>query len=107
MTGHTDEQGALVSASANVRTDAAARYAKQLASHLGRKATVEDLPDGHRIRLTVGYGDVLVREDHLLLIAVAPDLDGLATVQRVVGGHLERFGQRAELVVEWSAPESR
>ncbi|MPV88867.1 DUF2218 domain-containing protein [Georgenia ruanii] len=96
----------MIGARAQVRTDAPARYAKQLASHLGRKATVEELPDGHRIRLTVGYGDVLVRDDHLLLVAAAPDLDALAIVERVIGGHLERFGQRAELVVEWSAPEN-
>jgi len=93
-----------VGARAQVSTDAPARYAKQLASHFGRKTTVEELPDGHRIHLRDGYADVLVRGDHLLLLASAPGPDALATVQRVIGGHLERFGQRAELTVDWSTP---
>lgn len=87
-----------------VATTAPARYAKQLASHLGRRSVVEDLPDGHRIRLTVGAADVQVRPDHLLLTATADDDDALAVVQDVVGRHLERFGQRAELVVTWGEP---
>ncbi|MDQ1671583.1 MAG: hypothetical protein QOC98_145, partial [Frankiaceae bacterium] len=37
----------------------------------------------------------------LVLLAEAPDEAGLAQVQDVLGPHLERFGQRQELVVEW------
>ena len=105
MTGDPNEVGAeRVGAHAQVSTDAPARYAKQLTSHFGRKTTVEELPDGYRIRLGDGDADVLVRPNHLLLRAGAPSLNALATVQRVIGGHLERFGQPAELDVEWSAP---
>jgi hypothetical protein len=96
------------SSTARVATDAAPRYAKQLASHLGRKVAVDanpaDQPAGS-YRLTLGAGEgVLVPEaDHLLLQATAADDAGLAVVQDVLGRHLERFGQRNELVVTWES----
>ena len=40
----------------------------------------------------------------LTLVAEATDTDGLTRIQDVLGGHLERFGQRNELIVAWSAP---
>jgi len=90
-----------VSSRADVRTDAPARYAKQLVSHLGRKvAFVEDrgawtarVP-GSVLRIAVGDG-VLVLE------AEAGDLDSLARVEHALGNHLERFGRRDELAVSW------
>ena len=87
-----------------VTTDAAARYAKQLLAHLGRKAGVEPVdgePGGGRLRLSVGGGVVLPREGHLVLHAEAVDLEKLAQVEDVLGRHLERFGARRELVVVW------
>ena len=56
-------------------------------------------------RLVLAGGDCLVRPagDVLELHASAPDADGLARVTDVVGRHLERFGQRNELHVDWSA----
>jgi hypothetical protein len=93
----------MATSTAIVMTDAAARYAKQLASHLGRRSPAEELDDG-RIRLTFGAGEGLLepREDCLVLHASAEDDEGLARVQDVLGRHLERFGQRRELVVNWS-----
>jgi hypothetical protein len=38
-----------------------------------------------------------------VLRATADDTDSLDRVQSVVGSHLERFGQRDELVVAWNA----
>lgn len=86
---------------ARVATDAASRYAKQLASHLGRKAEVREEADG--TRLILGGGDCLLQpgDDALTMTATAPDADALAVVTDVVGRHLERFGQRNELVVVW------
>ena len=40
----------------------------------------------------------------LELIATAADAESLAALQRTIGGHLERFGVKDELVVNWSAP---
>ena len=94
----------MVESSAVVPTDAAARYAKQLLAHLGRKAGVEPVdgePDGGRLTLSAGTGIVRPRADHLLLEAHAADEESLALVEDVLGRHLERFGARRELTVTW------
>ncbi|GIH68494.1 DUF2218 domain-containing protein [Sphaerimonospora thailandensis] len=90
------------SSTAFVVTDAAERYAKQLASHLGRKIEVEELPDGVR-RLVFAKGDAVLtpEPERLVMRADAEDAASLAVVEDVVGRHLERFGQRNELAVTW------
>ncbi len=94
----------MVTSRARVETDAAARYAKQLLSHLGRKAGVEPVdgePEGGLLRLSAGVGVVRPRADHLVLEASAVDAEALALVEDVLGRHLERFGARRALVVTW------
>ena len=88
-------------APAAVETDAAPRYAKQLASHLGRKAEVVEEDAG--TRLVLPFGDCLLvpGDSALVMTASASDRESLDRVQQVVGSHLERFGQRNELVVAW------
>jgi 2-iminobutanoate/2-iminopropanoate deaminase len=93
-------------ATAVVVTDAPARYAKQLLSHLGRKREVQPLagaPEGGTLVFDDGVGHVRPGAAALVLEAVADDEDGLAHVQDVLGRHLERFGARRELVVVWRA----
>jgi hypothetical protein len=90
-----------------VPTDAAARYAKQLLAHLGRKNTVEPVegePDGGRLVFAYGTGTVRPTADGLVLDAAADDAEGLAHVEDVLARHLERFGARRELVVRWQRP---
>lgn len=96
-----------VTSTARVVTDAAARYATQLAAHLGRKATVEAGPEGDRVVLGAGSCLLRVEPGALTLEAVAADEAALARVQQVVGDHLERFGRRAGLTVHWAAGPSR
>jgi uncharacterized protein len=88
---------------ADVVTDAPGRYAKQLVSHLGRKIVFEVDGSTSIARFGDGTGTVLVGEGVLTLLADAPDTETLERVQWVLGSHLERFGQRNELVVTWSA----
>ncbi|HSX95885.1 MAG TPA: DUF2218 domain-containing protein, partial [Streptomyces sp.] len=66
-------------------TDAAPRYAKQLASHFGRKIPTEETPEGGH-RLTFEQTDVLLQpaEDHLLIRVTAPDASALTTIRDVV-----------------------
>ena len=100
----TDGPGGRCTSTAVVATDAAARYAKQLLSHLGRKSGVEQIdgePDGGLLRLSAGTGIVRPRADHLLLEASAVDSESLALVEDILGRHLERFGARRELRVSW------
>ncbi|MGX5358076.1 DUF2218 domain-containing protein [Kocuria sp. KH4] len=91
-------------AHATVATGSAARYAKQLASHLGRKAEIRDEADGPRVVLAVGSCLLLAGDRALELRARSATPDGLERVQQVVGSHLERFGQREGLSVAWSDP---
>jgi hypothetical protein len=96
-------------ATATVATDAAARYAKQLVAHLGRKNPVEPLagePEGARLLFAYGTGTVRPFADRLVLTAEAEDPEGLARVCDVLGRHLERFGARRALTVSWSEAES-
>ena len=74
----------MLTSSAVVATDAPARYAKQLLSHLGRKNTVEpldDAPEGGR--LVFAYGSAALRpgDGQLVLDASAEDAEGLAHVR--------------------------
>ncbi|MFF3671465.1 DUF2218 domain-containing protein [Microtetraspora malaysiensis] len=88
---------------AYVATDAAPRYAKQLAAHLGRKIQAEELSDGG-YRLTFpgrGEGLLTPEADRLVMRATADDEESLGAVQDVLGRHLERFGQRNQLTVTW------
>jgi hypothetical protein len=100
----------MLTSMAVVMTDAPARYAKQLLSHLGHKVTVEPL-DGHpepagQLRFAYGVGTVLPLEDRLVLHASAENPEDLAHVEDVVGRHLMKFGAKRELVVSWGPPES-
>lgn len=87
-----------------VITDRAGRYGKQLASHLGRKATAEwDEENG---RGSVVFGDRgrsdLVAEPDGLRMTVYATAGAEENLEGVLGRHLVRFGARDELVVQWT-----
>jgi hypothetical protein len=89
---------------ADVPTDAAARYAKQLLAHLSHKVTVEEIegePLGGRLVFSYGAATVIPGPEALTLCATAADTESLARVQDVVSRHLQRFGARRAIVVEW------
>ena len=92
-----------LTARADVPTDTPERYAKQLVSHLGHRT--EFTTEGARSTATIagGTGVIVVGDGVLTLLAEAPDAETLDRVQDVLGRHLERFGQRNELVVVWTA----
>jgi hypothetical protein len=94
----------MLTSQAKVPTDAAPRYAKQLLSHLGHRAQVEELPgeqEGGRLVFAYGTGTVRAAGDHIVLVAEAGDEESLRHVEDVLARHLERFGARRELVVTW------
>ena len=96
----------MLTATAVVVSDGAARYAKQLVAHLGLKVSVSpvaDQPATWRFVFAYGVGKVRVAGGRLQLEAEATDPEALARVQDVLGRHLERFGRRGELTVEWRA----
>lgn len=90
---------------ANVTTATPERYAKQLVSHLGRKVTVTETPEGWVLALGDGRGRVTIGDGVVILVAEAAGERELTGVQDVLGRHLERFGARSELTVTWSPAE--
>lgn len=99
-----------VVSTAVVTTDRGARYAKQLASHLGRRLETTwdetghvggvDFPDGRCDLRADGEGlHLTAHTDPSLTPGAAAEL--LDRIEDVVGRHLVRFGVRDELVLEW------
>lgn len=86
---------------ASIATDRPARYAKQLVSHLTRRATGEWNDAEGRGWLDFGGGRAaLIAKGAALDIDV--EGDDVERVENVVGRHLVRFGAKDELVVEWT-----
>ena len=95
-------------ARSRVATDRPARYAKQLVSHMGNKLPVEEIEGGHRLTFNrdgvfSGYGDVLVQDGvpQVIMVVHAPSAESCTRVSDVLARHLERFGERDELKVEF------
>ena len=88
---------------ARVTTDRPARYAKQLASHLGRRARTDwdEETGAGTLAFDNGGTGTLTATEGALLLAVEAEPEHLDLLEGVVGRHLVRFGARDELVVEW------
>jgi hypothetical protein len=97
-----DSPRPLITSRAEVLTDAPERYAKQLLAHLGRK--LDFTTHGSTSTMTIGEatGQLIIDERALTMIATGVDAQSVARVEHVLGSHLERFGQRSELVVTWT-----
>jgi uncharacterized protein len=88
---------------ARVGTDRPQRYAKQLISHMSRRATGEW--DEDKNVGFIQFADAraaLSCAEGALLIELTSSADGLERMEGVVGRHLVRFGTRDELVVQWN-----
>ncbi|MFK4101534.1 DUF2218 domain-containing protein [Streptomyces sp. NPDC019531] len=89
---------------ARVTTDRPHRYAKQLASHLGRRSQTswdEESGEGTLLFQNGGKGSLTAAEGALLL-TLETEAEHLDLLEGVVGSHLVRFGTKDELVVEWT-----
>jgi len=92
----------MLHARAEVATATPDRFIRQLVSHLSHKAATELRPDESGV-IDVHDGQCTLTSagGRLVLEASADGAEGLAHVKDVVGRHLERFGARAALRVEW------
>ncbi len=95
----------LLRSRADVATPVPGRYAKQLVSHLGRKVAFNTDGPTSTALLGEATGQIVVGSGVLTLLAQGPDEQAVALVEHVLGSHLERFGQRDELVVSWTRSE--
>jgi hypothetical protein len=92
-----------VASRAVVAVDNPARWAKQLASHLGRHTPPTDEDGGQRLHFAVGSCLLRCEDGALVLDAQAADPAGLRRVEEIVGSHLERFAAKLGLTVTWTA----
>lgn len=99
----TAGQDRTIGSRADVATGAAARYAKQLISHLGRKVpfTGDAITAPATAVIGAATAGIVVGEGVLTLEAAGDDEESVARVEQVLGSHLERFAQREALTVQW------
>jgi hypothetical protein len=98
-------EAAPLTSTARVATVKPAPYLKQLCRHFGHRNEVSFGDRSGDIRLPSGVCSLeATATAELTLVATAADQENLEQLQRVIGGHLERFGSKDELAVSWSAP---
>jgi catechol 2,3-dioxygenase len=84
-----------------VATATPSRYLKQLSRHFAHKLEVR-FDDQHGvIPLAAGHVQLDAEEGALRVRAFAQTASGLRRVEQVIGSHLERFGRRDGLRIEW------
>ena len=110
----------MLTAEATVETERASRYLAQLCRHFSNLRRHESRPGRHEpqarpdVQAHVEWSDthgtvtfdwgrctMQANADALTLSVEATDEDNLQRVQDLVGGHLERFGRRDHLDVNW------
>ena len=93
-----------VTSEALVATDRAGRYGKQLASHLGKRATTTWDEEAGRGEIRFGHGGVagLAAEDAGLRLTLTARPASVERLEGVLGRHLVKFGARDELAVAWT-----
>lgn len=93
----------MVTSTARVPSDRPERYVKQLVSHLARKRNTHLIaPDAGSIEWPDGHCGLACEPGALVLTATADDDEAMARIQDVVSRHLERFGARDDLRVDWT-----
>ena len=93
----------MLTSTAHVATAKPGPYLKQLCRHFGHRNEVAFDDSSGEIHLASGVCSLDARAAaQLELTATAADAESLAALQRTIGGHLERFGSKDELVVSWS-----
>lgn len=91
-----------LTATSRVATERGERYRKQLASHFGNRVEVVESADSTVLKWGSGGTTTLtVEPDALVMRAEAADAEALERVKDVTGRHLERFGEKDNLVVTW------
>ncbi|MFV0632848.1 DUF2218 domain-containing protein [Demequina sp.] len=100
----TENPAPALSITGRARTERAARFAKQLASHLGN--TLPIVSDGpvHRVEYKGVVGTVTETDTSLELSIIAPAAPLLFGAMRTLERHLVRFGEREGVTVEWDDP---
>ncbi|MDG4763584.1 DUF2218 domain-containing protein [Solwaraspora sp. WMMD406] len=86
---------------AHVQTSHARRYLTQLCEHFALAVPARWTTDDGFVDFGSGNCRLTAGDDKLLLHADGVDTIHLAQVEYLVGEHLERFGARESLAVDW------
>jgi uncharacterized protein len=86
---------------ADVATEKPVPYMRQLCKHFGHRTESSFDDESGYIQFVFGRCELHARDGTLVLEVSAPDPDSHERLERVVGSHLERFGRRDGLAVEW------
>jgi uncharacterized protein len=92
-----------ITTSAEVTTDKPVAYMRQLCKHFGHKTEASYNDDSGYIQFDFGRCELHARDGQLELVVSAADEEDHGRMERVIGSHLERFGRRDELSVDWQA----
>ena len=86
---------------AEVPTAKPVPYTRQLCKHFGHNTDAACDEDSGHIQFEFGRCELLARDGVLELVVSAADEEAPERMERVIGSHLERFGKRDELSVDW------
>ena len=92
-----------ITSRAEVATDKPVAYMRQLCKHFGHKVDASFGDDTGYIQFDFGRCELHANNGTLTLEVSAADADGHERMERVIGSHLERFGRRDELSVDWAS----
>lgn len=81
----------MLKSKAEVAIERPGRYAKQLASHLGHKITITEIPGGHHYVIENATADVLPQESQIVFSCKASDAEALERMQYVLQKHIVKF----------------
>ena len=91
-----------ITSRAEVTTDKPVAYMRQLCKHFGHKVDASFGDDTGYIQFDFGRCDLHANNGTLTLDVSAADAESHERMERVIGSHLERFGRRDELSVDWT-----
>ncbi|HEY3725855.1 MAG TPA: DUF2218 domain-containing protein [Solirubrobacteraceae bacterium] len=86
---------------AEVATEKPVPYMRQLCKHFGHKNEASFDDHNGYIQFDFGRCELQARGSRLELVVSAADQEAQERMERVIGSHLERFGKRDELQVDW------
>lgn len=96
-------------ATASVPTERAARYGKQLITHMSRKTGGGWNADTNTGELLNFFGNGCLQAtatDTTLELVIRAAPDHVAKIEEVVGVHLARFGHKDQMQVQWQRGDS-
>lgn len=91
------------SSRAEVTTSKPGAYMRQLCKHFGHRTPTSFDENSGYIELESGRCELRAHAEFLELTASGDDPASRKRVEEVIGSHLERFGARDGLAVEWTA----